>query len=156
LNAKDLALAKINAGPKMFGFYAYGISMGMDIRDIARIVNTPQGRIITKLCEGDITNGQMGAFSALQAIKKLEGNISRDLTQFDVQAERDEGVKGAITIGDRITRRTASEVVQTLFAEYYTNVAKKKYYWNLIKIPFVKRNKGKISEDVTDLSNIVY
>lgn len=155
-NAKDLALAKINAGPKMFGFYAYGISMGMDIRDIARIVNTPQGRIITKLCEGDITNGQMGAFSALQAIKKLEGNISRDLTQFDVQAERDEGVKGAITIGDRITRRTASEVVQTLFAEYYTNVAKKKYYWNLIKIPFVKRNKGKISEDVTDLSNIVY
>lgn len=140
----------------MFGFYAYGISMGMDIRDIARIVNTPQGRIITKLCEGDITNGQMGAFSALQAIKKLEGNISRDLTQFDIQAEKDEGVKGAITIDKDKVRNNASEVVQTLFAEYYTNVAKKKYYYQLIKIPFVKRNKGKLSEDITDLSNIVY
>jgi hypothetical protein len=113
----------------MFGFYAYGISMGMDIRDIARIVNTPQGRTITKLCEGDITNGQMGAFSALQAIKKLEGNISRDLTQFDIQAEIAEGTKGAITIGNNITTKTASDIVQTLFAEYYTNVAKKKYYW---------------------------
>lgn len=140
----------------MFGFYAYGISMGMDIRDIARIVNTPQGRTITKLCEGDITNGQMGAFSALQAIKKLEGNISRDLTQFDIQAEIAEGTKGAITIGNNITTKTASDIVQTLFAEYYTNVAKKKYYWQLIKIPFVKRNKGKLSEDITDLSNIVY
>lgn len=113
----------------MFGLYAYGISMGMDIRDIARIVNTPQGRIITKLCEGDITNNQMGAFSALQAISKLEGNIRRDLTQFDVPAEVDDGAKGAITIGDNITVKTASGVVQTLFAEYYTNVAKKKYYW---------------------------
>lgn len=140
----------------MFGFYAYGISMGMDIRDIARIVNTPQGRTITKLCEGDITNGQMGAFSALQAIKKLEGNISRDLTQFDIQAEIAEGTKGAITIGNNLTTKTASDIVQALFAEYYTNVAKKKYYQQLIKIPFVKRNKGKLSEDITDLSNIVY
>ncbi len=140
----------------MFGLYAYGISMGMDIRDIARIVNTPQGRIITKLCEGDITNGQMGAFTALQAIKKLEGNISRDLTQFDIQAEKDEGIKGAITIDKDKVRNNASEVVQTLFAEYYTNVAKKKYYYQLIKIPFVKRIKGKLNEDITDLSNIVY
>lgn len=140
----------------MFGLYAYGISMGMDIRDIARIVNTPQGRIITKLCEGDITNNQMGAFSALQAISKLEGNIRRDLTQFDVPAEVDDGAKGAITIGDNITVKTASGVVQTLFAEYYTNVAKKKYYWQLKNAPFVKRNKGKLSEDITDLSNIVY
>ena len=57
LNAKDLALAKINAGPKMFGFYAYGISLGMDIRDLAKIINTPQGRAISKMCEGNIING---------------------------------------------------------------------------------------------------
>ena len=73
LNAKDLALAKINAGPKMFGFYAYGISLGMDIRDLAKIINTPQGRAISKMCEGNIINGQMGATDALAAIAKLEG-----------------------------------------------------------------------------------
>lgn len=65
----------------MFGFYAYGISLGMDIRDLAKIINTPQGRAISKLSEGNVVNGQMGAFSALQAIKKLEGeNIFGDLT----------------------------------------------------------------------------
>lgn len=139
----------------MFGFYAYGISMGMDIRDIAKIVNTPQGRAITKLCEGDITNGQMGAFSALQAIGKLEGNIARDLTQFDVVAKKGE-YAAAVTLNEDKVRRTASEVVQTLLEDYYNNVVRKYNFKDLTKVPFIQRNKGKINMDTKNLSNIVY
>lgn len=127
LNAKDLALAKINAGPKMFGFYAYGISLGMDIRDLATIINTPQGRAITKLCEGNVFNHQIGTFSALQAISKLEGNnLLNDLHQFDIPAKvltssEDSQLierNGGVLVGN-ISKKSAYEVVAALVNEYF-------------------------------------
>jgi hypothetical protein len=30
-NAKDLALSKINAGPRLMGMYAYGLTLGVPI-----------------------------------------------------------------------------------------------------------------------------
>ncbi len=162
-NAKDLALAKINAGPKMFGFYAYGISLGIDIRDLAKIINTPQGRAISKLCEGNIVNGQMGAFSALQAIKKLEGeNIYGDLIQFDLngEIETDYGIQaGGVVFSSDTTQsyNNASSVLRVLMKEWYTaNVANNpKALQDLMSKPGIKRKNGQI--DTKDsLENMVY
>lgn len=135
--------------------------MGMDIRELAKIINTPQGRAITKLCEGDITNGDSGAFSALQAISKLEGNISRDLKQFDVQAEVGEGINGAITVNNR-ARKTASDAMQSLMEFYYNNVILKYHRDKLSNIPFGKRKRkkdgtpGEIDRSSADLGNMIY
>lgn len=145
----------------MFGFYAYGISLGMDIRDLAKIINTPQGRAISKLCEGNVVNGQMGAFSALQAIKKLEGDgIYGDLTQFDVRGEMYSETPGTSYGGvvfDNEVKQTASQVMQTLMADWYRkNIAgNSNAISELIKKPNVKRKKGQIDTQ-TSLENMTY
>ena len=54
MNAKELALSKLNASTKTLGIYIYGISIGMDFRDIAKILMSDTGAIITNLLEGDI------------------------------------------------------------------------------------------------------
>ena len=51
-NAKDLSLGKINAGPAMLGMYAYGITLGIDVVTLAKIINSPQGRAISKAPSG--------------------------------------------------------------------------------------------------------
>lgn len=176
-NAKDLALAKINAGPKMFGFYAYGISLGMDIRDLAKIINTPQGRAISKICEGNALNGQMGATDAIKAIEKLEGNgIFRDLVQFDITGrqavtdnfgnveERPSGVlvttveetPSGKLITSKTSLKTASEVVEALITDYYIkNIQNNKKMVNeLTYKPNVRKN-GKINFS-KNLPNMVY
>ena len=145
----------------MFGFYAYGISLGMDIRDLAKIINTPQGRAISKLCEGNVVNGQMGAFSALQAIKKLEGeNIFGDLTQFDLKGEMkvdsNNTVSGGIVFDNKV-KYTASQVMQELMKDWYIkNIAENSNSISeLIKKPNVKRKRGQIDTS-TDLTNMIY
>ena len=88
-NAKDLSLGKINAGPAMLGMYAYGITLGIDVVTLAKIINSPQGRAISKVLSGNVFTGDMGFSSALQAINFLNGqNLTRFLTQFDYADNR--------------------------------------------------------------------
>ena len=88
-NAKDLSLGKINAGPAMLGMYAYGITLGIDVVTLAKIINSPQGRAISKALSGNVFTGDMGFSSALQAINFLNGqNLTRFLTQFDYADNR--------------------------------------------------------------------
>lgn len=82
-NAKDLALAKINSGPKMMGMYAYGLTLGVPIRRLISIINSPEGRILTSLTEGSQFNHDRTAFKVLDAIKKLDGDIGGDLSRFN-------------------------------------------------------------------------
>jgi hypothetical protein len=39
-NAKDLALAKINAGPRLMGMFAYGLSIGMSIKALVGLMTS--------------------------------------------------------------------------------------------------------------------
>ena len=88
-NAKDLSLGKINAGPAMLGMYAYGITLGIDVVTLAKIINSPQGRAISKALSGNVFTGDMGFSNALQAINFLNGqNLTRFLTQFDYADNR--------------------------------------------------------------------
>lgn len=88
-NAKDLSLGKINAGPAMFGMYVYGITLGIDIVTLAKIMNSPQGRAISKVLQGNVFTGDIGFSNVLQAINFLNGkNLTGFLTQFDYANNR--------------------------------------------------------------------
>lgn len=56
-NAKELQLSKLNANTKMVGLYIYGITIGMDFRDIANILMSPTGNVISQLLEGNVFTG---------------------------------------------------------------------------------------------------
>lgn len=52
-NAKELKLAKLNAGTNMLGMYIYGISIGMDFKDISKLMMSPAGFIISGMMSGN-------------------------------------------------------------------------------------------------------
>jgi hypothetical protein len=51
-NAKDLALAKINSGPKLMGMYVYGLTLGIPIETLVSIMKSEQGMILKEMTEG--------------------------------------------------------------------------------------------------------
>ena len=53
-NAKELALAKLNAGINMLGLYVYGISIGMPFSDIANIMMSDIAFEFNDLMSGDV------------------------------------------------------------------------------------------------------
>ena len=78
-NAKELVLAKINAGTATMGMYLYGMSIGVPFETIFKIMSSPIGFRIAELVKGDSFNGDSGKFTILNAIKYLRNapqNIS--------------------------------------------------------------------------------
>lgn len=55
-NAKELQLSKLNATAEMIGMYIYGISIGMDFRDLAKALMSDTGELIMKLRSADSFN----------------------------------------------------------------------------------------------------
>lgn len=90
-NAKDLALAKINSGPRLMGMYAYGMTLGVPVEQLVQIMNSTEGRILTEMTEGSQFNNDITAFRILDVFDKLNGNIGGDLSQFDYIARDAEG-----------------------------------------------------------------
>lgn len=156
-NAKDLSLGKINAGPAMLGMYAYGITLGIDVVTLAKIINSPQGRAISKALSGNVFTGDMGFSSALQAINFLNGqNLTRFLTQFDYadnrgsktlfnafrniaanELSRDQNDKCAQEIQERTTK-SITKVVEILLRkgqfDRYLNQIQKLVVGDIVKI----------------------
>lgn len=62
-NAKELALAKLNASDKTLGMYIYGLSIGMKFEDVSSILMSPVGRTLTSVMEGNVFNNDNGLFS---------------------------------------------------------------------------------------------
>lgn len=122
LNAKDLALGKINAGPKMFGLYAYGISIGMSIPELALIINSKQGKILSKVMEGNMVIGQQGQSSVSSALKYLQEKLPEStLSQFDFNLVGKSGVARFMCDGERCA--TASELFSKFIEQYYISRA---------------------------------
>ena len=56
-NAKELALAKMNAGTGMLGMYIYGMAIGVSFDDIFSILTSPVALEISKLIRGNSFTG---------------------------------------------------------------------------------------------------
>ena len=53
-NAKNLNLSKINATPELVSLYVYGLSIGMELSDIAKYVRSKTARIYNKMKLGNV------------------------------------------------------------------------------------------------------
>ena len=63
--AKDPTLSKYNAGPEMIGCYTAGIVLGLNIEEMANLIISDTGLILSKMQKGNVFNGQKSKFSRL-------------------------------------------------------------------------------------------
>lgn len=80
-NAKELALAKLNASDKTLGMYIYGLSIGMEFEDVASILMSPVGLTLTSVMEGNIFNNNSGLFNLNKVFDYFEAgpnNLIKD------------------------------------------------------------------------------
>ena len=81
-NAKELILAKVNAGTATMGLYLYGLSIGVPIDELYRILTSPLAFRITELTKGDLFNGETGVNGVLGALKYLREEPT-DISRYD-------------------------------------------------------------------------
>lgn len=72
-NAKELILAKINAGTNFARMYIYGIMMGLNINDLVAFMTSPTADLIDRLATSNMFQNE--ETSAAQAINKVQGII---------------------------------------------------------------------------------
>lgn len=86
-NAKELALSKLNASTKTIGMYIYGITIGMDFKDITKILMSPTGSIVTSLLEGDVFTGKREVSQPVKVFKYFEYCPKELLNKYDVHQD---------------------------------------------------------------------
>jgi hypothetical protein len=82
-NAKELCLAKINAGTSMIGMYLYGAAIGMDFEVMNKIIASPLGFTVAKLLNSNEFTLQRGKTSINAVLEYLRmGPSKTDLNRF--------------------------------------------------------------------------
>lgn len=93
-NAKDLALSKLNAGDSTLGMYIYGLSIGVPVETLVKIINSPLGIRLAELTKGDIFNNNPGTGSILNTISYLHNDPNDLLSKYnDIDLSSYSGVK---------------------------------------------------------------
>lgn len=59
-NAKELALPKLNASQKMIGMYLFGISIGIDFKELSQILMSPTALVIKETMDDNVFNDYDG------------------------------------------------------------------------------------------------
>ena len=82
-NAKELCLAKINAGTGMIGMYLYGAAIGMDFEVLNKIIASSLGFTVAKLLNNNEFTQQRGKQTVDTALTYLYFGPQRsDLNRF--------------------------------------------------------------------------
>jgi hypothetical protein len=82
-NAKELVLAKINAGTATMGMYLYGLSIGVPIGELYRLMTSPLAFKLTELTKGDAFSYTPGVNGILGALRYLREEPSKYLSKFN-------------------------------------------------------------------------
>lgn len=82
-NAKELILAKINAGTNLAKYHLHLVMMGFDLKDIVAFMTSPVVELIDKYSRNDLYKNE--ASSVTNAIKILNGDI--DLSKLIVKPQ---------------------------------------------------------------------
>lgn len=89
-NAKELCLAKINAGTGMLGMYLYGAAIGMDFDVMNKIIASPLGFTVAKLLNSNEFTRRQGKTSVDQALSYLfDGPRLNELSPFNMYVSKD-------------------------------------------------------------------
>lgn len=81
-NAKELALAKLNAGTNMLGMYIYGLTIGVKFSDISKILMSDIGFQISDMMSGDSFNEEP-SMNIQDAFDYFEIGPNKQLAKFD-------------------------------------------------------------------------
>ena len=82
-NAKELALAKLNAGTQTLGMYLYGLSLGVPVDTLFKIMTSPLAFRLVELAKGDIFSGNSGCRTILGALDYLHRDPLEQLARFN-------------------------------------------------------------------------
>lgn len=82
-NAKELALAKLNAGTQTLGMYLYGLSLGVPVDTLFKIMTSPFAFRLVELAKGDIFSGNSGCRTILGALDYLHKDPLEQLARFN-------------------------------------------------------------------------
>lgn len=82
-NAKELVLAKINAGTSSIGMYLYGLSIGIPFEQLYEVMTTPLAFKLTELTKGDSFNGNSGTINVVGALRYLKQEPKEQLSRFN-------------------------------------------------------------------------
>lgn len=82
-NAKELALAKLNAGTQTLGMYLYGLSLGVPVDTLFKIMTSPLAFRLVELAKGDIFSGNSGCGTIMGALGYLHRDPLEQLSKFN-------------------------------------------------------------------------
>lgn len=71
-NAKELALAKLNAGTITLGMYLYGLAIGVPVETLYKVMTSPIAFRLAEITKGDVFNGESSQFSILGAFNYIK------------------------------------------------------------------------------------
>lgn len=83
-NAKELALSKLNAVTKTLGMYIYGVAIGMDFHDIAKLLMSDIGLKLSEIAESDVFKQTDGYNTIKSAFDYFETLPNKYLGKYDV------------------------------------------------------------------------
>ena len=101
-NAKELALAKLNAGTQTLGMYLYGLSLGVPVDTLFKIMTSPFAFRLVELAKGDIFSGNSGCRTIIGALdylhkdplEQLAGFNTFDLSTYNEGKPKDQKILG--------------------------------------------------------------
>lgn len=140
-NAKNLNLAKINADENMTPFYTYGITIGMKIEDIAKIMMSPTARMIADIKNGNIFYGT-----------KFNGSINKFIKEFINKDKVIKGVKlnndlGLLSKDERL--KNLLESVPEFKQMYESGFASERdYKGDYLPVSYIYYNLDKVKDEV--------
>lgn len=82
-NAKELALAKLNAGTQTLGMYLYGLSLGVPVDTLFKIMTSPFAFRLVELAKGDIFSGNSGCGTIIGALDYLHRDPLDQFARFN-------------------------------------------------------------------------
>ena len=82
-NAKELVLAKINAGTASIGMYLYGLSIGIPFEQLYEVMTSPLAFRLSELTKGDSFNNDSGTNNIVGALQYLKNEPTNNLKKFD-------------------------------------------------------------------------
>lgn len=82
-NAKELALAKLNAGTQTLGMYLYGLSLGVPVDTLFKIMTSPFAFRLVELAKGDIFSGNSGCGTIIGTLDYLHRDPLDQLARFN-------------------------------------------------------------------------
>ena len=154
-NAKDLALKKINSGPRLMGLYAYGMTLGIPVNELVAIMNSPQGLVIAEMTEGSVYNNDPSSFKVIDIFSKLDGYIAGDLERFAVIARgvNNKPIKKMFrpTNGNTKQQLEFGKTTDTIFALLYDAYANWFDTDEALKMEKIKNPKFQIASNLSEM-----